>query len=94
MKKQDHKYSSTLKAKICRESLKDIKTIGDLALEYKVPAYAILSWKKEYMYDLPKILDDLAEKENKSYMERLNSKIGKLEKEKSIYKRNMAKYRI
>ena len=93
METQDHNYSSALKAKVSRESLKDIKTIGDLALEYKVPAYTILKWKKELMYDLPKVFDDPIEKEeSKSYMDKLNSKIDKLEKEKSLYKTNMDKF--
>lgn len=92
MKKQKNIYSSALKAKVSSESLKDLKTIGDLALEYKVPAYTILSWKKELMYDLPKVFDNSAEKGSKSHMDRLNDKIDKLEKDRSLYKTNMEKF--
>ena len=92
MKTQDQNYSSALKAKVSRESLKDYKTIGDLALEYKVPAYTILSWKKELMYDLPKVFDDPTEKEGKSHMDKLNAKIDKLEKDRSLYRTNMEKF--
>ncbi len=93
MKTQDHSYSDAVKAKVSRESLKDLKTIGDLALEYKVPAYTILNWKKEFMYDLPKVFDEPTEKEeSKSYMDKLNAKMDKLEKEKSLYKTNMEKF--
>lgn len=92
MNTQDHNYSSAFKAKVSRESLKDYKTIGDLSLEYKVPAYTILGWKKELMYDLPRVFADPAAEENKSYLDRLNDKINRLEKDRSLYKTNMEKF--
>ncbi len=92
MNTQDHNYSSALKAKVSRESLKDYKTIGDLALEYKVPAYTILSWKKELMYDLPRVFDNPTEKGNTSYMDRLNDKIDRVEKDRALYRTNMEKF--
>ena len=93
MEIQNPNYRRDLKARVSREALKDTKTIGDLALEYKVPAYTILKWKKELMYDIPKVYNEPVEKEDsKTLMDKLNSKINKLEKEKNLYKTTIEKY--
>ena len=93
MKSQDPDYSRDLKERVSKEALKDLKSIGDLALEYKVPAYTILKWKKELMYDIPKVYNEPVEKEeSKTLLDKLNSKIDKLEKEKNLYKTNIEKY--
>ncbi len=93
MKREKHDYSHAFKAKVGMEALKDRNTIGDLALKYNAPAYSILKWKKDAMYSLPDASRYSSEnKKNNPYLDRLNSKIDKLEKDRSLYKTNIEKF--
>lgn len=93
MGKQKHDYSSALKAKISKGALSERKSIRDLALEYKVPAQAILSRKKELIYSSPETFSKTAKStEKETYLDKLNSKISDLEKEKYLYKTNLGKF--
>jgi len=86
-------YSKAIKTKVGLEALKDLKTIGDLALEYKIPAYVIKGWKKEFMYDIPKAFNPKQDSNTSDiYMEKLSSRLTQLEKEKNFYKTNMEKF--
>ncbi len=92
MKTPEQHYTSAVKEQVGREAHKNRKTIGDLALEYKLPAYTILKWKNEFLYDLHQEKNDLPGSEkDENVMEKLNSKISQLEKEKSLYAQHWEK---
>ena len=93
MKAKKHGYSSAFKAKVGLEALQDRKSIGDLALEYKVSAYKILDWKKESMYRVPELSGKTSEYgKPDAHVEKLYSRISRLEKEKDLYKSNLEKF--
>ena len=51
----DHRkrYDGTFKAKVVLESLKNEKTIAELASEYHVHPNQIAQWRKQALEDLP-----------------------------------------
>ena len=56
MTDQRKRYDRTFKAKVVLESLKNEKTIAELASDYGVHPNQITQWRKQALEDLPSTL--------------------------------------
>jgi transposase len=67
----DHRkrYDGTFKAKVVLESLKNEKTIAELASEYGVHPNQITQWRKQVLEDLPSVFSSKQAKKDKAYEE-------------------------
>jgi putative transposase len=64
----DHRkrYDGTFKARVVLESLKNEKTIAELASEYHVHPNQIAQWRKQAVENLPSLFDSKQAKEEKA----------------------------
>ena len=82
----DHRkrYDGTFKAKVVIESLKNEKTIAELASKYGVHPNQITQWRKEAIEELPGLFSSKQAKKDKAYeeeREELLKQIGQLKVE-------------
>jgi transposase len=82
----DHRkrYDNTFKAKVVLESLKNEKTIAELASDYGVHPNQITQWRKQALEDLPTLFSSNQAKKDKAYeeeKEELLKQIGQLKVE-------------
>ena len=80
---QRKNYSASFKAKVAFELAKGLRTINEVATEYRVHPNMITKWKKQLLEELPKIFSSNTNKE-RAYEEHiavLYQKIGQLEVE-------------
>jgi transposase-like protein len=82
----DHRkrYDGTFKAKVVLESLRDQKTIAELASEYGVHPNQITRWRKDAIEELPGLFSSKRAKKEKVYeeeREELLKQIGQLKVE-------------
>ena len=65
-RKKGQTYTPEQKAKVVLELLKEEKTLGELATQYKVTPKTIQNWKKEFLANASKAFEsDNNAKENK-----------------------------
>ena len=57
MKKPRKKHTSTLKAQVALEAIKEQATVADPARRYKVNANLVHKWKKELLERLPEVFE-------------------------------------
>ncbi len=82
----DHRkrYDGTFKAKVVLESLKNEKTIAELASEYGVHPNQITQWRKQVLEDLPSLFTSNQARKEKAQEEEkdeLLKQIGQLKVE-------------
>jgi putative transposase len=82
----DHRkrYDGTFKAKVVLESLKNEKTIAELASEYHVHPNQIAQWRKQALEDLPTLFSSKQARNEKAQEEErdeLLKQIGQLKVE-------------
>ena len=82
----DHRkrYDGSFKAKVVLESLKNEKTIAELASEFGIHPNQITQWRKEAIEELPGIFSSKQAKKDKAYeeeREELLKQIGQLKVE-------------
>ena len=67
----DHRkrYDGTFKAKVVIESLKNQKTIAELASDFEVHPNQITQWRKEAIEELPGFFSSKRAKKEKAYEE-------------------------
>ena len=71
-RKKGQTYTPEQKAKVILELLKEEKTLGELATQYKVTPKTIQNWKKEFLANASKAFEsDNNAKENKEKLEKL-----------------------
>ena len=71
-RKKGQTYTPEQKAKVVLELLKEEKTLGELATQYKVTPKTIQNWKKEFLSNAAKAFEsDNNAKENKEKLEKL-----------------------
>ena len=73
MKKPRRTFSAEFKAKVALESIKEVKTMSELAQIYKVHPNLISQWKKEFLSNAEKVFSAAKDE---------TEQIKKLEKEK------------
>ena len=82
----DHRkrYDGTFKAKVVLESLKNEKTIAELASDYGVHPHQITQWRKQVLEDLPALFSSKQASKDKAREEEkdeLLKQIGQLKVE-------------
>ncbi len=71
-RKKGQTYTPEQKAKVVLELLKEEKTLGEIATQYKVTPKTIQNWKKEFLANASKAFEsDNNAKENKEKLEKL-----------------------
>jgi transposase len=84
MTDQRKRYDSIFKAKVVLESLKNEKTIAELASDYGVHPNQITQWRKQALEDLPTLFSSNQARKDKAYeeeKEELLKQIGQLKVE-------------
>jgi transposase-like protein len=89
----DHRklYDGTFKAKVVFKSLKNEKTIAELASEFCIHSNQITQWRKEAIEELPAIFSAKQAKKDKAYgeeREELLKQIGQLKVVLEWFKKN------
>ncbi|PKQ60131.1 transposase [Labilibaculum filiforme] len=93
MKRTRRKFSSTFKAKVAIEALKERETLAVLAERFELHPNQISQWKQEFLENSQQIFEGKhTSKETEDIdTENLYSKIGKLEMENEFLKKNLKK---
>ena len=92
MKKNRRKFTSEFKAKVAIAALKERESMSDLSSKYELHPTMISKWKQEFIdlasqvFDKKPMIDTSGEDVDKLY-----SKIGKLEMENDFLKKSLKK---
>ena len=75
------KHTAAFKAKVAREALKEGKTLGELAQEYRIHAVQIAKWKSIAAEGIERLFEDKRKKQGSTedLVEALYTEIGKLQ---------------
>lgn len=84
MKKNRRKLTAAFKAKVAIEALKERESLAELAKRFDVHPNMISKWKQQFLENSAKVFDKGLDPENKVDIEKLYSKIGKLEVERDF----------
>lgn len=88
MKAKRRKFSGSFKAKVAIEAIKERESLAELSERFEVHANMISKWKQEFLERSGEIFETQApEKETEQEMERLYTKIGRLEVERDWLKK-------
>ena len=94
MKRTRRKFSSEFKSQVAIEALKERYTLTELAQKFELHPNQISQWKQEFL-ERSKSIFDIAEKKEKNQPEldidKLYSKIGRLEMERDFLKKSLNK---
>lgn len=92
MKKSRRKFSAAFKAQVAIEAIKERETLAELAKRFEVHPNQISQWKREFLENSSKAFSE-AEKDSarQEDVEKLYSKIGKLEVENDFLKKSLWK---
>ena len=88
MKTNRRKFSGAFKAQVAIEALKERETLAELSKRYEVHPNIISKWKKEFLERAGEIFETKApDKQAEIDIEKLYTKIGKLEMERDFLKK-------
>lgn len=88
MKAKRRKFSGAYKARVAIEALKERETLAELSKRFEVHPTMISKWKQEFIERSGEIFETTPpEKENEEMIERLYTKIGRLEMERDWLKK-------
>lgn len=91
MKQGRRKFSSTFKAQVAIEALKERESLAELAKRYDLHPNMISMWKREFLDKSSQVFDIKAKASEDSPHEDLYAKIGRLEMENDFLKKNLKK---
>lgn len=91
MKKTRRRHSATFKAKVAIEALKERESIAELSHRFGVHPNMISKWKQQFIENSAKVFSEGQESENKADLEKLYSKIGRLEMERDFLEKAYSK---
>ena len=90
MKRIRRTHTAAFKSKVAFESLKEDRTIAELASEYKVHPNQITKWKKHLQDHLPELFArDFGHDENEAIIARLYEEIGRLKVDLDFLKKRV-----
>ena len=91
MKKTRRKFTSTFKASVAIEAIKDRDSLAELSKRYEVHPTVISKWKIEFLEKSSGVFDKKADEESGIDPEKLYAKIGQLEMENDFLKKSLNK---
>ena len=95
MKKSRRKFSSSFKAKVAIEALKERETLAELAKKFELHPQQISQWKQEFLKNSDSVFESSSKPEGSEQTEadldKLYAKIGKLEMERDFLKKSLDK---
>lgn len=94
MKRERRKFSSSFKAKVAIEAIKEVSTIQDLASKYQIHPTQIAAWKREFLEKAELVFDKEAPAANEvenSKEQELYAKIGELQVQVDFLKKVLGK---
>lgn len=95
MKKSRRKFSSSFKAKVAIEALKERQTLSQLAQKYELHPNQISQWKQELLSGSEQVFSSKKNKptpESSIPTKELYAKIGQLEMERDFLKKSLDKW--
>ncbi len=88
MKAKRRKFTAVFKAQVAIEALKERETLAEISKRFEVHPNMISKWKQEFVSRSAEIFETQPPEENyQQELEKLYSKIGKLEMEKEWLKK-------
>lgn len=96
MKKHRRKFTSTFKAQVAIEALKERETLSELAVKYELSVQQISLWKNEFLKNSSSVFESASnnKKSETEDVDNLYKKIGRLEMEKEFLKKNLKRLGI
>ena len=94
MKKTRRKFTSGFKAKVALEAIKERYTLSELSEKFEIHPTQITKWKKDFLENAPSVFDTNNKREEEGDIvdvDRLYSKIGRLEIERDFLKKTLKK---
>jgi transposase-like protein len=93
MKTTRKQYSSSFKAKVALEALKEKETLGELSKRLEVHPTIIGKWKQDFLSRADSVFEKTSEfeSEEKIDLDQLYAKIGRLELENEFLKKSLKK---
>ncbi len=92
MKKSRRKFSSSFKAKVALEAIKDQLTLQDIASKFDIHPTQISTWKREFIENSSKAFESKSKEEDTDKEKSvLYSKIGQLQVENDFLKKVLDK---
>lgn len=92
MKKSRRKFSSSFKAKVALEAIKDQLTLQEIASKFDIHPTQISTWKREFIENSCKAFDSKTKsEETDTEKSTLYSKIGQLQVENDFLKKVLNK---
>ena len=92
MKQKRRKFTSAFKAQVAIEALRERETLAELSKRYEVHPNIIGKWKHEFLERSSHIFEkSLNDSDREIDLDKLYSKIGKLEMENDFLKKSLKK---
>ena len=84
MKKSRRKFTAAFKAKVAIAALQERETLAELSERFEVHPNMISKWKQEFIENSSRVFEKGSDKDSPVDIEKLYSKIGKLEIERDF----------
>lgn len=96
MRKTRRKFTSEFKTKVAIEAIKERYTLQELAKRFELHPNQISVWKHDFLENATSVFDkkNTNKLEDPVDLEKLYSKIGKLEMERDFLKKNLTKLNL
>ena len=91
MKKTRRKHTAAFKAKVAIESLKERESLAELSHRFGIHPNMIRKWKQQFLENSAKVFSEGYESDNMAEVEKLYSKIGRLEIERDFLEKAYSK---
>ena len=93
MRKTRRKFSNEFKARVSIEALKERHSLSELAERFEIHPNQISKWKKDFLENASAVFEVSGKKEVEDLVDidRLYSKIGRLEIERDFLKKSLRK---
>lgn len=90
-KQKRRKFSASFKARVAVEAIKEQQTLAELSKRFEVHPNQISKWKIEFLNHADKIFEGKKTEDSQLQMDKLYTKIGKLEVERDFLKKSLWK---
>ena len=93
MNRKRRNFSATFKAKVAIEAIKERETLAELSKKYDLHPNQISNWKKEFLEKSSLVFESKKKEDSEivTDVDKLYSKIGRLEMENDFIKKNLKK---